>query len=93
MTDITYFTMAPETGRNIDVETGLESASHSDYGENRSQLSAYQMKQLRRRIRSKELHYLDHPVLGMLLIITPYEKSEEDENINTAPKGYRTLSR
>ncbi|MBI1421899.1 MAG: hypothetical protein GC149_00450 [Gammaproteobacteria bacterium] len=26
-----------------------------------------------RRMRSKELHYLDHPVLGMLVLITPYE--------------------
>jgi hypothetical protein len=26
-----------------------------------------------RRMRSKELHYLDHPVLGVLLLITPYE--------------------
>jgi hypothetical protein len=35
------------------------------------------MNQLRRRIRSKELHYLDHPVMGMLLLITPYEKPEQ----------------
>jgi len=26
-----------------------------------------------RRMRSNELHYLDHPVLGMLLLITPHE--------------------
>lgn len=31
------------------------------------------LKQKRRRIRSKELHYLDHPVLSILLLITPYE--------------------
>ena len=35
------------------------------------------LKQKRRRIRSKELHYLDHPVLGILIQITPYEKPEE----------------
>ncbi|MFO8025663.1 CsiV family protein [Thiohalophilus sp.] len=34
---------------------------------------AYQLKQLRRRIRSTELHYLDHPVLGMLIIMHPVE--------------------
>ncbi|MCK4865224.1 MAG: hypothetical protein KAT06_07315 [Gammaproteobacteria bacterium] len=34
------------------------------------------LKQKRRRIRSKELHYLDHPVLGILILITPYEKPE-----------------
>lgn len=33
----------------------------------------YHMKQLRRRMRSTELHYLDHPVVSMLVLITPYE--------------------
>ncbi|TDY02970.1 CsiV family protein [Thiohalophilus thiocyanatoxydans] len=33
----------------------------------------YQLKQLRRRIRSTELHYLDHPVLGMLITMHPVE--------------------
>lgn len=27
-----------------------------------------------RRMRSKELHYIDHPVLGLIIQITPYEK-------------------
>lgn len=35
------------------------------------------LKQKRRRIRSNELHYIDHPVLGILMQITPYEKPEE----------------
>ena len=35
------------------------------------------LKQDRRRIRSNELHYIDHPVLGILINITPYEKPEE----------------
>jgi hypothetical protein len=34
----------------------------------------YRLKQTRRRIRSRELHYLDNPVLGMLVLITPYTK-------------------
>ncbi|HFD33432.1 MAG TPA: hypothetical protein ENJ28_12090 [Gammaproteobacteria bacterium] len=33
-------------------------------------------KQKRRRIRSNELHYLDHPVLSILVRMTPYEKPE-----------------
>ena len=37
------------------------------------------LKQKRRRIRSSELHYIDHPVLGILINITRYEKPE-DEN-------------
>lgn len=35
------------------------------------------LKQKRNRIRSKELHYIDHPVLGILLLITPYELPED----------------
>ena len=35
------------------------------------------LKQKRRRIRSNELHYVDHPVLGILIHITPYKKAEE----------------
>jgi hypothetical protein len=39
----------------------------------------------RRRMRSGELHYLDHPTLGMLVRVTPYERpgaapAEEDED-------------
>jgi len=33
----------------------------------------YHLNQMRRRMRSRELHYLDHPVLGMLIRITPAE--------------------
>lgn len=35
------------------------------------------LKQKRRRIRSNELHYVDHPVLGILVNITRYELPEE----------------
>lgn len=33
----------------------------------------YRLQQTRRRMRSRELHYLDNPVIGMLVLITPYE--------------------
>ena len=38
------------------------------------------LKQKRRRIRSNELHYVDHPVLGILIRITRYEKPEDKSN-------------
>jgi hypothetical protein len=41
--------------------------------ENTTQPVVYHLKQTRRRMRSRELHYLDNPVLGMLVLITPYE--------------------
>lgn len=37
------------------------------------------LKQKRRRIRSSELHYIDHPVLGILINITRYEKPEDKD--------------
>ena len=43
--------------------------------ENTVQPVVYRMQQTRRRMRSRELHYLDNPVLGMLVLITPYEVS------------------
>ena len=46
------------------------------------------LKQKRRRIRSKELHYLDHPVLGILILITPYEMPEDAAE---APKKNKKL--
>jgi hypothetical protein len=41
--------------------------------ENTVQPVVYRLQQTRRRMRSRELHYLDNPVLGMLVLITPYE--------------------
>ena len=37
----------------------------------------YPLKQ-NRRLRSTELHYLDHPLIGMLVMITPYEINVEE---------------
>lgn len=33
-----------------------------------------------RRMRSGELHYLDHPLLGILVLVTPYEEDEDPGN-------------
>ena len=38
--------------------------------------TVYRLNQLRRRIRSTELHYLDHPVVGMLIAMYPVETDE-----------------
>ncbi len=38
----------------------------------------------RRRMRSNELHYIDHPLMGLLLRITPYEPPPPQES--TAPQ-------
>ncbi|GEM_PF-2362289 len=33
-----------------------------------------------RRMRSGELHYLDHPLIGILVLVTPYEEDEASDN-------------
>ena len=51
-----------------------------DNEEERSEIekqAVIHLKQKRRRIRSSELHYIDHPVLGILINITRYEKPED----------------
>ena len=45
--------------------------------EQESKPTVYRLKQMRRRIRSNELHYLDHPVLGVLVMIRPYETDKK----------------
>jgi len=40
----------------------------------------------RRRMRSKELHYFDHPRFGVIALITPYEPVEVAPEIEAAPE-------
>lgn len=35
-----------------------------------------------RRMRSGELHFLDHPLVGLLVLVTPYEEEEKEANGN-----------
>ncbi len=53
-----------ENGEFTDTEEPLEAEQRP---------VVYHLDQIRRRMRSRELHYLDHPVIGMLIRITPYE--------------------
>ena len=41
----------------------------------------------KRRMRSRELHYFDHPVLGALILITPFEPPPEAQPAAAAPPG------
>ena len=51
-------------GQNADSDQG---------GSSTTKPIVYRMHQTRRRMRSRQLHYLDNPVLGMLVLITPFE--------------------
>jgi len=43
-------------------------------------LNKYPMQQSRR-IRSKEIHYIDHPLFGLLIQIRPYKKLKTNDNV------------
>jgi len=58
---------APRSGKADAAE--LQSAS---LGTQRNLLFNYALNE-KRRMRSKRLHYLDHPEFGMLVLITPYD--------------------
>lgn len=34
-----------------------------------------------RRMRSKEVHYIDHPLIGLLVLVTPYEPLDEELDV------------
>jgi len=42
-----------------------------------------------RRMRSREIHYLDHPLVGMIVLATPFKI--ESESKGAKPGGYQTL--
>ena len=95
-TDIVYFAEpVPQVELTTDLGAqGDNTGLNEDGSVTQVQLSepeVFLLKQLRRRIRSTELHYLDHPVMGMMLMITPYEKPEEPGQPNNQPAGYKTL--
>jgi len=50
-------------------------------------MRGFQLKESRR-MRSKEIHYLDHPFMGLVVVITPVELPETEEDIQqTSPQN------
>lgn len=58
---------------DIIFQTRPQTGRFDFYIEESEEPVVYRHKQLRRRIRSTELHYLDHPVIGMLIVMHPVE--------------------
>jgi len=42
-----------------------------------------------RRMKSREVHYIDHPLVGVVVLATPYKIKEDTPD--TKPTGYKTL--
>lgn len=76
-TDILYFTNPLPGSTSVNNNETVVPDSLEMFHPASQEPEVFLMHQLRRRIRSKELHYLDHPVMGMLLMITPYEKETQ----------------
>ncbi|MDR9437748.1 MAG: CsiV family protein [Thiohalophilus sp.] len=58
---------------NVIFQTRPQTGRFDFFIEESEEPVVYQLKQLRNRIRSTELHYLDNPVLGMLIVMHPVE--------------------
>lgn len=67
----------------INSDNPFEILDNENVRNNLEKQGIIHLKQKRRRIRSNELHYLDHPVLGILIQITQYEKPEVIANTAT----------
>ena len=85
-TDILYFAKPLPQAASGESAIGV-SGETEDIQYDAHEPEVFLLKQLRRRMLSKELHYLDHPVLGMLLMITPYEKPEQANQVKNTPTG------
>ena len=60
------------------IQTQIETSPGSSISEASEGYSLYNYGlNEKRRMRSKKLHYLDHPQFGMLVLITPYQKPLE----------------
>jgi hypothetical protein len=75
--ELTYQDKRPEIVNSENPFSVLDTESERNKIENQGVIH---LKQHRRRIRSNELHYIDHPALGILIRITPYKSPEDIAN-------------
>jgi hypothetical protein len=76
-TDLVY---TPTNTRNQITTANIADSTARPQDNLRSQAPAQFKIQLHRRMRSKELHYLDHPLLGILIKIIPVETHSSSTN-------------
>lgn len=79
------FPESNENGDNIEITVNGETVTNplleQSMGntEAMTRLNAYRLRDSRR-MRSKELHYIDHPIFGILALITPVESLKNGES-------------
>jgi hypothetical protein len=73
-------TLVRERYLHLDVDLLLMTASRSaptQYADGMGITPAFRLRE-KRRMRSRELHYFDHPRFGMITMVTPYDAPEEE---------------
>lgn len=88
-TDLIYREPLPEGARPVETlfgqggEPDLFSLAEDPFSLTlQPQYQVYHLQQSRR-MRSRELHYLDHPLFGMAILVTPYEIKEKTTDSTT----------
>jgi len=67
-------TLIRERYLHLDVDLLLLRANYADGADSSP---AFQLRE-KRRMRSRELHYFDHPRFGMIAVVTPYDAPEDE---------------
>ena len=73
-------TLVRERYLHLDVDLLLMTASRAaptQYADGPGSAPAFRLRE-KRRVRSRELHYFDHPRFGMIAMVTPYDAPEEE---------------
>jgi len=73
-------TLVRERYLHLDVDLQLMTAGRAaptQYADSQGGSPAFRLQE-KRRVRSRELHYFDHPRFGMIAMVTPYDAPEEE---------------
>lgn len=73
-------TLVRERYLHLDVDLLLMTASRAaptQYADGTGSTPAFRLHE-KRRMRSRELHYFDHPRFGMIAVVTPYDAPEDE---------------
>jgi hypothetical protein len=73
-------TLVRERYLHLDVDLLLmktSGAAPAQYSEGPNSAPAFRLRE-KRRMRSRELHYFDHPRFGMIAMVTPYDAPEDE---------------
>jgi hypothetical protein len=82
-------TLVRERYLHLDVDLLLITAgspSPAQYSDSPVSKPIFRLRE-KRRIRSRELHYFDHPRFGMIAMVTPYDAPEEEAEPEPEPEG------